>query len=282
MSKNNHSQEFNRFTAQKNKRVLLFAGGSTGSIFLHSLINDTQGILSIPTIFNSIGVYNQYKKSKHKDLQKILKEKTKLNLIFEGVSSYRHGDFSGFNDFNKNIFFKCLHDISKSISVDSPLDISNLVNFCFMKATNQYVDKDTVIFEHPHNLSEDILNKFNKYYDNPTFIVSVRNPIYQVPSFFSYISDNKLNYQEITKRLLSLMNVTLEYSKHQKQTHIFRLEDLNNNPEQEIKRLQNIFNTNDLESLKRSQFGGRDYVATSPNNGLVSGFNSIKKKRQIH
>ena len=89
------------------------------------------------------------------------------------------------------------------IKINNPLDMSNLINFCFIKATNKYVDKDTVIFEHPHNLSEGILDKFNKYYNNPTFIISVRNPIDQVPSFFSYLSQKEITYQEITKRLIS-------------------------------------------------------------------------------
>ena len=101
---NKKIQEFNNFIILEHKRVLLFAGGSTGSVFLHSLINDTKGIFCIPTIFNSVVTYNNYEKSKDKDLKRILKEKTKLNLIFEKLNSYRHGNFSDFKDFDENIF----------------------------------------------------------------------------------------------------------------------------------------------------------------------------------
>ena len=267
------------FSLYNNKRVILFAGGSSGSVFLHSLINGCEGIFCLPVIFNAETISRNLAKNQT-DLFHLLEKKSKLDLVFNKVATDRHGDFSSFQNFDLDRFKKVLGDIEKISYPKSVKGISNIAHYAYSKATNIPISKSDIIFEHPHNLSKGVIKKFLAAYDKPIVLLTVRSPVAQVNSFFSYqIKNQCLTYDEITKRLIALMEVTLEYLKNRSKVNLVRLEDLHSKSHFETSRIAKLIGLKNMEGLRESQFGNMPYVAQSPNNGVVSGFKTVQRKK---
>lgn len=276
-------KRFADFSSRAHQRVLLFAGGSTGSVFFHSLVNDAEGILCLPSICDMRLVARRHIKTKEAIFE-ILQSRTKFKFVISKEKTTRFGDYSNFHKFDVRKFKTCLERLTTHFPTGDVKSVSNIIHFSYAHATNLNLENIHTIFEHPHNLSDGATNEFLKAYGKPTFLLTIREPIAQVNSFFSYQIKNKnLDYNACTKKLIALMNVGLEFSKHPEKFELFKLEDMHNEPEKTIERMAKILKTDDVAALNQSKIGDSDYKNLSAFNGEITGFNRKKygKKTNI-
>lgn len=255
------------------KRIFLFTVGSAGSVFLHSLINGHKDIACLPVICDFDRVYRLYKAKPGKSLYDILYEETKLKFVIDKEQTERFGDYSNFSNFDSILFKDQIDKFSKENQINSVKLCSDFVHYSFLKALGEALEQKKLIFEHPHNLFLNSVRKFKLNFEEPFFILTVRHPIMQVRSFFSYFDASKLNYQEVTKRLVALLNSTLEAKKNLDVFHVIRLEDLHSAPQNTFEKLSEKLGVEMNDSFFQSTFGNKPYLARSKNNGNVSGFN---------
>jgi hypothetical protein len=100
----------------KNK-IYLYASGSTGSVFVHSLLSNHKEILSIPVILDTERIYRHLFIKTNKPLINILNEDTFFNFLTKKIKTERYGDFSDTNDINLDYFNKQLfYFITKTLN----------------------------------------------------------------------------------------------------------------------------------------------------------------------
>jgi hypothetical protein len=258
-----------------NKRVCLFTIGSAGSVFFHSLMSGHPQLVCIPVICDFDRVYRLYASGKDESLLAVLYKHTHVRLLVDKLNSERHGNFTDYGSFDSVEFCNLIDKHEKRGNPKDGRTCSDIVTTAFAASTSVKIKKDTMVFEHPHNFFRGTVGKFTDMYSDPVFLLMVRHPIMQVKSFFSYLYNNNgdIQYEEVTKRLVSLLNSTLEAKKNLNRLNIIKFEDLHRYPEEILSDVADNLGIRKSDTFWQSTLGDSLYFATSPNNNMVHGFN---------
>ena len=258
-----------------NKRVCLFTIGSAGSVFFHSLISGHPQVLCIPVICDFDRVHRLYTSGKHGSLATVLYNHTSIRLLMDKLDSKRHGNFTDYDSFDNVQFCNLIDKYEKWSEQIDARTCSDIVTTAFAASTSMKIKKDTLVFEHPHNFFRGSVERFTKMYRDPVFLLMVRHPVMQIKSFFSYLYNDKreIEYGEVTKRLVSLLNSTLEAKNNLRNLNVIKLENLHRYPDETLCNVAHNLGITIYDTLWQSTLGDALYFATSPNNKIVHGFN---------
>ena len=156
---------------------------------------------------------------------------------------------------------------------------------------NKDLTKVKLVYIHNHNNVFYSNNKLVKYFKNLKFLLCIRNPVSHISSCLNVLSynkeilDNKNFFSFTNVYIIKMINV-LMFSEYIPLVHtnikdkvkIFKLEDLQTNPEQTIDKIANYLNIKKRDNLYKASLDGRAYRGISFIRGeKVSGFKRRSK-----
>ncbi len=265
------------------QNIFLYAPGSTGTVFFHSLVNDHPEILSIPVIFSTNTAYKLMKKVKFEPQAScnILQEKTELKLITNRLDTPRSGDFSNYK-FDKYKFFSTLASELPRYPEHNQKTIFEIIYLAFSEATFQNLRKKKYIFEHTHNMPLGEVTQKLELFDQPKFMIMTRDPRANLFSFFSfmYSTNGYLSFLDVTKKLKAIYETYEQFFEHLNYFYWIKLENLHTKPEETMRDFSRAFGISYHDNLLESTFGGKKYISSTKHNKNVYGFSErvIEKK----
>lgn len=270
----NYLKQYSKKRKIKNK-VYLYAFGSSGSVFVHSLLSNHGKIFSIPVILDTERVYRNLLNN-NKSLVNFLNENTYFNFLTKKIKTDRYGDFSEYNDLNLNYFYEELSELEKKKKfIKNYKDFSNKFYFFFLNSVPK--KKFEHILEHSHNLYPNKKKNYGaitnilKVDKKAKILVTTRHPYSNLYSFCKYHKD----YSRITKILIEMKAEINELKRNYKNIYFIKIEKLNENPREEIGKILEYLNLKFDENTLVSKFANKPLIAKSPSNNIVKGF-SVK------
>ena len=124
---------FFRFLFNQKKKIYIFAGGSSGSIFLHSLLVNHPNIFSIPVIIDSFRVAKNLKKRKI-SLINFLRQETKISYLLKKEKTERFGDFRKFILFDNFLFEKNIIELDSNYKSYDEKIINTIIHYAYYVA----------------------------------------------------------------------------------------------------------------------------------------------------
>ena len=304
-----------------NRKLIVLRGfGRSGTLFLHSLIDNHPQISTLPGYFFKgffgYGVWNKIlpktKDKFHKNLA------TNIYLLFEQqFNSSKKGNVPGLpNKYsnwlsqstgfttlgkNRNGFIKLdkVKFIEKLTEKITPLkNISQAQCFeCIhdvfdeMTRKNELPSHSKLIFYHMHNPNNYELLNFLTNYPDSKILYLIRNPIQSMESLlrlnFNKIlklkDDKKIinEWLEIIKTITEMINLLFNPLNLITPNYALTLENLKNNKDSELRSLCDFLNIEYNDELKKSEFVGLDYSRPSTDNTFISGFQKTGINRKI-
>lgn len=275
---------FFRFLFNQKKKIYIFAGGSSGSIFLHSLLVNHPNIFSIPVIIDSFRVAKNLKKRKI-SLINFLRQETKISYLLKKEKTERFGDFRKFILFDNSLFEKNIIELDSNYKSYDEKIINTIIHYAYYVALKKK-KKFKYILQHNHNTFDFTHNEIKNSYEDAVFILTVRNPYNQFNSFFKYLKLNLKNedelYKKTTQQLLILKKAFVSFIKNRSSYHIVNLEKLNSDPEKILKILCKSIGLKFDKAILESKFGQTEYSAVSIDKNIISGFQRNDTKLNLN
>ena len=246
----------------------------TGTLFLHSLLDNHPQILSIPGVINLDSILQNRINSANQALEYFERENPK----FFDTSSFTIMDKNNSQLFylgenkndkiltNKDLFKSSFLNFLKKKNNISKKNIILGIYYAYSKAHKIKLDDKKILLLHPHE--QNICIKFNQIFPFSKFLVPIRNPI---KVYYSLIETRRtkcnLREQKYFPRgsLVELTNGLRNFRKNNFNMLVIRLEDLGNNTEKEVKKICNYININFETNLLLSTFGGFKYWGNTIN-----------------
>jgi len=246
----------------------------TGTLFLHSLLDNHPQILSIP------GVINLKKILKHKvnSPKQALELFESENPKFFDTSTFSSTDINNSRLFflgekkndriltNKEIFRASFLQFFSSNLKITKKKIILAIYFAYAKSHDKNIENKKILLLHPHE--QNICVEFNRIFPFSKFLIPIRNP---VKTYYSLIETRRikcnLRNQKYYPRnsLIEFVNGLNNFRKNKFDMMIIRLEDLGKNTEKEMRKISEYININfDITSLQ-STFGGYKYWGNTIN-----------------
>jgi hypothetical protein len=264
------------------KKIYLYASGSTGSVFVHSLISNHKKILSIPVILDTERIYRHLLNS-NKSLINILNENTFFSFLTKKIKTERYGDFSEYNDLNLDYFCEQLSELEKNKQL-----LTNYKNFSyqFYVAFLNSIPKKKFeyVLEHSHNLYPNKRKNYGaitnilKLDRKAKILVTTRHPY---SNFYSFCKYYNKDYNRITKILIEMKTEINEIKKNFQNIYFIKIEKLNENPREEMGKILEYLNLEFDENTLFSKIANKPLVSKSSSGQLIQGFSKNLNKGDL-
>ena len=246
----------------------------TGTLFLHSLLDNHPQILSIPGVINLDSILQNRIDNANQALEYFERENPK----FFDTSSFIITDKNNSQLFclgenktdkiltNKDLFKSSFLNFLKKNNNISKKNIILGIYYAYSQAHKIKLNDKKILLLHPHE--QDICIKFNQIFPLSKFLVPIRNPI---KVYYSLIETRRakcnIRRQNYFPRgsLVELINGLRNFRKNNFNMMVIRLEDLGNNTEKEVKKICDYININFDTNLLLSTFGGFKYWGNTIN-----------------
>jgi len=246
----------------------------TGTLFLHSLLDNHPQILTIPGVLN----FNDILKNKISSSEKALELFENENPKFFDTSSFNIFDKNNSQLFylgeekkskiitNKRVFKETFFEVLKEFGDLSKGNIIKSVYLAYAISHNEKLDEKKILLLHPHE--QKICLEFKKLFPSSKFLIPIRNPI---KVYFSLIETRrtKCNIRDMLyyprgsfKEFIEGLN---NFKKNNLNMYVIRLEDLGNKTEDTMKKICEYINIEFNKSLLISTFGGYKYWGNTIN-----------------
>lgn len=258
----------------------------SGTIYLHSLLDNHPEIATIPATINincllnqnslsPLEYYNLFKKNNPKffDTSKFTLKDDRNSMLFMLGKNQSSGIKTDQKLF-KEIFLKALQN--QNINPRSViLSLYYAYNYCHKKDFSKF----KLILLHPHEKKTTI--KFNKFFKKTLYLVCLRDPI---RAYESIIKKNKIIsklrnqiYYPSGQLLQSALDI-YEFNREKMRMHFIKIEDLGFNTIKSMKKLADFLNIKfSKTTMSKSTFGGLEYWGNTPNKA----FNHFDKRRHL-
>tara|TARA_X000000950_G_scaffold145880_1_gene180274 strand:- start:409 stop:1503 length:1095 start_codon:yes stop_codon:yes gene_type:complete len=265
----------------------------TGTLFLHSLLDNHPQILTVPGVLNFNYILNNNISSSEEALELFENENPK----FFDTSSFNILDKNNSQLFylgekkkskiitNKIIFKETFIKVLKEFGDLSKSNIIKSVYLAYAISHNQKIDEKKILLLHPHE--QKICIEFNKLFPSSKFLIPIRNPI---KVYFSLIETRraKCKLRDIPyyprgsfKEFIEGLN---NFKINNLNMHVIRLEDLGNKTEDTMKKICEFINIEFNKSLLTSTFGGYKYwgntINLQRNNYFEKNYDSFEKAKK--
>ena len=241
----------------------------TGTVFLHSLLDDHPQILSIPGVINFRNLLN---KKTFYSIEEAFDIFDKENPKFYDTSQQNPSDipdnglyqlgedkkdkiFTNKEDF-KDMFLKNLK-LLKDITFQNIL-IS--LNIAYGKVHDKDINKCKVILLHPHEKNDCI--KFNNLFKGSKFLITVRNPINVYNSIIKMVkrrTELRNEHYYPAGQLVQSAKGLEDFRKNKMEMYILKFENLGVNLENEMKKICDFIKIDYNPSILKSTFGGKKF-----------------------
>lgn len=265
----------------------------TGTLFLHSLLDNHPQILTVPGVLN----FNNILKNKISSPENALELFENENPKFFDTSSFNIFDKNNSQLFylgenkkskiitNKTIFKETFIEMLKEFGDLSKSSIIKSVYLAYAISHNEKLDEKKILLLHPHE--QKICLEFKKLFPSSKFLIPIRNPI---KVYFSLIETRRtkcdirdtLYYPRGSfKEFIEGLN---NFKKNNLNMHVIRLEDLGKNTEDTMKKICEYINIEFNKSLLTSTFGGYKYWGNTINlqrsNYIEKNYKSYEKAKK--
>ena len=244
----------------------------TGTVFLHSLLDDHPEIISIPGVPNLMNLFKKKYSSASEALEKFLND----NPCFFDTALFKPEmpNTAGLWCLGKNksdhivtdqkLFEDFFYSHIKNQNIN-PKTIIISIYYAYAKAHGVDLSRSKCILFHPHEKGNAIL--FHKFFPESKYIIPVRNPIRTYCSIisnvrrkskfegFNYIPSGQLIQNALDLR--SFHNIGMKM-------YIFKFERFGDKSESLMKEVANYLDINFSHSLLKSTFGGYQYWGANP------------------
>lgn len=314
--------DFNKMKKKTSKRnlILLRGFGRSGTLFLHSLIDNHPQISTLPGYFFKgffgYGVWDKILPKRKDKFHKNLA--TNVYLLFEQqFNSSKIGNVPGLPNKNSNWLSQStgFTNLGKKrdefIKLDKIKFIEKLtekmIHFnnitqaqCFefihdvfdeMTRKNVLPSHSKFIFYHIHNPNNYELLNFLINYPDSKILYLLRNPIQSMESLLR-LNFNKIlklkddrqkinEWSEIVKTITEMINLLFNPLNLITTNYALTLENLKNNKDSELKSLCHFLDIEYDKELEKSEFIGLEYSRPTTDNTFVSGFQTTGIDRKI-
>jgi hypothetical protein len=239
----------------------------SGTIYLHSLLDGHQEVLTIPGVLNLDALYVEKLNSPEESLDLILKanpyfyDTSKMDeKAFNNSGLFRlgeNGDEGIVTD--RNRFEQFYFEFMKGTDT-TPRNVILAVYYAYARSHNQIIKDKKVILYHPHGPLSHV--NLYKIFSKGKTIVTIRHPLK------GYTGTIKLLKQRATLRgfcsihlgvLLSEINAATFFGREDIEVRFVRVEDLSNHKEYILRELCKYIGIQYDATLESSTFGGKKY-----------------------
>tara|TARA_B100001057_G_scaffold501057_1_gene620110 strand:+ start:2739 stop:3830 length:1092 start_codon:yes stop_codon:yes gene_type:complete len=247
----------------------------TGTLFLHSLLDNHPSILTIPGVIklekiikkdidNSITAFNFFEKDNPKFFDtSLFSPNDENNSGLWCLGEKKNNKILTEKNVFKDNFLNYLNN-KKNFTKKN---IILAIYYAYAKTHNMNLDKKKILLLHPHE--KHICLKFNDIFPDSKFLIPIRDP---VKVYFSIISMNKkkakLRNQHYypSAQLLDFVSGLEDFKNKGLNFYVIKFEDLNKKLKKKMMEISNYMSIDYDEKMLESTFGGYKYWGNSFDN----------------